>query len=81
MRLHAPQGEILSARTKGQYTTAWPVYNLIVSGSAANNNFNGKNHSHTLPLRQGVLFYFIFTHQAGFTARHHAFAYTRGLTE
>ena len=27
--------------TKGQYTTAWPVDNLIISGLTANNNYNG----------------------------------------
>ena len=37
-----------SVCTKGQYTTAWLVYNLIISGLAANNNYNGIASPHTL---------------------------------
>ena len=46
-----------SVCTKGQYTTALPVYNLIISGLAANNNYNGIAPPHTLiSLPRGVLF-------------------------
>jgi len=45
---------VRGARTKGQYTTAWPVGNLIVSGSAANNNSNGIESLAHPVLRRGV---------------------------
>ena len=43
-------------RTKGQYTTAWPVDNLIISGLTANNNYNGMPPHILISLPRGVLF-------------------------
>jgi len=53
-----------SVCTKGQYTTAWPVDNLTVSGLAANNNHNGIAPLHTLP-SPGVCFLFRTGHSSG----------------